>query len=354
MARLLLCVCVQADTWGRVFEAQAKADAVRDVKEKKEKEIKDAAYAAQLHKQLDDLNKAHAEYVRTDVHFTTDYFAHKLYEKDESRKQANARKVDDFKPLIVADIEFKNSIREAEVMDDIRANEATLRRIRAELALEEQKKLDKKVREKEQLDRLVRENDALLKLKAKQKAVLDAEDRRINLQAIERAEREDKRRKDDFEAMMAKCAGGDRAGHRIVAALQKAKADKEEQFYQTLVTAENLITKQTMSSEAIARARKEKDGKGLSDDWEYMRKLREQRFRDDAEHTRKTIAYNVVKAKEDAEREAERLEKRRQAQLKYRNELNVQLAMVHRRAYETLAKTMSNAELGLNSQLLKV
>ena len=47
--------------------------------------------------------------------------------------------------------------------------------------------------------------------------MIEAEDRRINAQAIERAEREDKRRKDDFATMMAKCAGGDLPGHRIVA-----------------------------------------------------------------------------------------------------------------------------------------
>ena len=45
--------------------------------------------------------------------------------------------------------------------------------------------------------------------------------------------------------MMAKCAGGDLPGHKIVAALQRAKAEREEQFYQTLVTADNLINKQT-------------------------------------------------------------------------------------------------------------
>ena len=50
---------------------------------------------------------------------------------------------------------------------------------------------------------------------------------------------------DDFAAMMAKCAGGDLPGHKIVAALQRAKAEREEQFYQTLVTADNLINKQT-------------------------------------------------------------------------------------------------------------
>ena len=51
------------------------------------------------------------------------------------------------------------------------------------------------MREKEQLARMTRENDALLVLKAKQKLVIEAEDRRINAQAIERVEREDKRRK---------------------------------------------------------------------------------------------------------------------------------------------------------------
>ena len=45
--------------------------------------------------------------------------------------------------------------------------------------------------------------------------------------------------------MMAKCAGGDLPGHRIVAALQRAKAEREEQFYHTLVNADNLINKQT-------------------------------------------------------------------------------------------------------------
>jgi hypothetical protein len=65
--------------------------------------------------------------------------------------------------------------------------------------------------------------------------------------------------------MMAKCAGKDLPGHRIVAALQKAKAEKEEEFYQTLITADNLINKQTQASEDIARARKAKDGQG----WRY-------------------------------------------------------------------------------------
>ena len=48
--------------------------------------------------------------------------------------------------------------------------------------------------------------------------------------------------------MMAKCAGGDLPGHRIVAALQRAKAEREEQFYHTLVNADNLINKQTQVS----------------------------------------------------------------------------------------------------------
>ena len=42
------------------------------------------------------------------------------------------------------------------------ANEATLRRLHRELAMDEQKKIDKKMREKEQLARMTRENDALL------------------------------------------------------------------------------------------------------------------------------------------------------------------------------------------------
>ena len=67
-------------------------------------------------------------------------------------------------------------------MNDLQANEATLRRIHREIALDEQKKLDKKLREKDQLARMTRENDALLVLKAKQKMVIEMEDRRINAQ----------------------------------------------------------------------------------------------------------------------------------------------------------------------------
>ena len=68
------------------------------------------------------------------------------------------------------------------MLNDIQANEATLRRIHREIAMDEQKKLDKKLREKDQLARMTRENDALLVLKAKQKMVIEMEDRRINSQ----------------------------------------------------------------------------------------------------------------------------------------------------------------------------
>ena len=94
--------------------------------------------------------------------------------------------------------------------------------------------------------------------------------------------------------MMAKCAGGDLPGHRIVAALQRAKAEKEETFYQTLVTADNLINKQTQASEDIAKARKAKDGQGLSDDWENMRKIREKQQMDDAERARQLVTITHI------------------------------------------------------------
>ena len=61
-----------------------------------------------------------------------------MYEKDEARKVANVAKIDGFRPLISADIAFKNKIREEEVLNDIVANEATLRRIHREMAMDEQ------------------------------------------------------------------------------------------------------------------------------------------------------------------------------------------------------------------------
>ena len=42
-----------------------------------------------------------------------------MYEKDEARKQANVEKIEGFRPLISADIAFKNKIREEEVLNDI-------------------------------------------------------------------------------------------------------------------------------------------------------------------------------------------------------------------------------------------
>ena len=107
------------DTWGQVFEGQAKADAIREVVERQQKEVKmfllryssflsyqpllflsiylippslpsfilpplihplscplicyqvkNGTYGQQLKRQLDDLHAKEAEYARTDVHFT--------------------------------------------------------------------------------------------------------------------------------------------------------------------------------------------------------------------------------------------------------------------------------------------
>ena len=46
-----------------------------------------------------------------------------MYEKDEARKQANVEKIEGFRPLISADIAFKNKIREEEVLNDIQVGD---------------------------------------------------------------------------------------------------------------------------------------------------------------------------------------------------------------------------------------
>ena len=88
---------------------------MREMLERQQKEGKNGNYSQQLKRQLDDLHAREAEYTRSDVHFTQDYFGHRMFEKDEARKQANVAKIEGFRPLITADIAFKNKIREEEV-----------------------------------------------------------------------------------------------------------------------------------------------------------------------------------------------------------------------------------------------
>ena len=97
---------------------------MREMLERQQKEGKNGNYSQQLKRQLDDLHAREAEYTRSDVHFTQEYFGHRMFEKDEARKQANVAKIEGFRPLITADIAFKNKIREEEVsgVNDIPAH----------------------------------------------------------------------------------------------------------------------------------------------------------------------------------------------------------------------------------------
>jgi hypothetical protein len=187
-------------------------------------------------------------------------------------------------------------------------------------------------------------------MKEEERQRIFAEERKINAEAIRRAEALDKQRADALASMLRMASDG--PAHAMYRECKKVAEEKDRQLYDTLCNTENPLSKAMLASEDVSKARQGATGVYLKKDWDMMMKI----HADEAKEEEKRIAaigvYMQNKIKESFKEDEQNLLKKKAAHRKYQQDLDYQLNIVRKRSLDTLTKTMSDREIALNKDLL--
>jgi hypothetical protein len=164
-------------------------------------------------------------------------------------------------------------------------------------------------------------------------------------------QRERARREEEMSQRVKRSTEG--PAHHIVQKIVDLKQKKEDELHSTLFHAENSLNKQLYTSEMAAKNRAKANGQDLDSEWHARSTWKLQQKIQEAERLQEVQAEAL---RQNAIAEAQDLEKQRlkqQAQRAYQASLDEQLAQSRQRSFDHLKKTMSEAEMKLNADLIR-
>jgi hypothetical protein len=343
----------QADTWARILKAQIREDEDNKLKFKHDRETMNASFAKQVRQDLDAIALRKGSTDNSDsVLLAIQEAAYKKAD-DVQRKRAEdaTTRQKQFIAYALQDIDVKSDRRARELEREIEASTMTINKVKAEIAVEEKKVADKKAVEAKRLERLFQENQANLRRKEELRQKQFEEDRRIFREAEAAAKREDARRAFDLAKKTKQTTDG--PAHGVTRQIKESFKTKEETFYSTLYTTDNLLNKQLLGSEEFTAARLRNAGKGLTAEWDKNMAIKMKAKAEEDERVRKIGEYNAKKLKEMALQDEAVKEKKRDAALTYQRELDKQLGIVRSRQILALTRTMSEEEERYNASLMR-
>lgn len=342
----------KADTWGRIIKSQFLEDEANKVKVYQNKLKANEDFGKKLRAQLDDNHKRFLSQMGQDDYLRDIVEASSKANDDIQRKRREDAKARDilFMDLAQKDVAIKKKKREEELLKDMEAGHQMVSKSNYLKYLDDKKAQDKKDHLARLQEQLMRENEISLRMKEEERQRIFAEERKINAEAIRRAEALDKQRADALASMLRMASDG--PAHAMYRECKKVAEEKDRQLYDTLCNTENPLSKAMLASEDASKARQGATGVYLKKDWDMMMKI----HADEAKEEEKRIAaigvYMQNKIKESFKEDEQKIKKKKAAHRKYQQDLDYQLNIVRKRSLDTLTKTMSDREIALNKDLL--
>jgi len=343
----------KADTWGRIIKSQYIEDEANKIKAYQNKLQANENFGKKLRAQLDDNHQRFLAQMGKDDYLRDIVEASSKASDDIQRKKREDAKKRDilFMELAKKDVEIKKKRQEAELLKDMEAGHQMISKSNYLKYLDDKKAQDKKDHLGRLQEQLMKENEISLRMKEEERLRIFAEERKINAEAIRRAEALDKQRADDLAAMLRMASDG--PAHQMYREVKKIAADKDQRLYSTLCDTENPLSKAMLASEDASKARDGATGAYLKKDWDMMMKIHADEAKEEGKRVAAIGVYMQNKIKESYKEDEQNFLKKKAAHKKYQQDLDYQLNIVRKRSLDTLTKTMSDREISLNRDLLR-
>lgn len=277
--------------------------------------------------------------------------AQKMADMQSKRMQDARNRHEQFVRNAMEDIALKETLKQSELKADLRASTIMVNNAKKYLAEEEEKRARERMRMKEYQDKIYQENLDNIRRRQENKQNSHSEDRRIIEEQERIFRREQQRREQEMNERVKRSTEG--PAHHIVEKIVELRRNKEDELYNSLFAAENSLNKQLYASESAAKSRAAANGANLELEWQQNTLLKQQAKQAHEAHLQKIQELAVQQLKEEEMREMQRREAQRQKQREYQAQLDAQLNAQRQRSFDSLKKTMSQAEIKFNADLIR-
>lgn len=343
----------KGDLWGQIIKAQYLEDLENKKKDRFVKEKKNHDFAVQFKADLNDIEWRKNNQTNDDDKILAIVEAKSKADDDvqQQRKRDAIRRQKQFIENCLEDIGVKRKQHHDELESEMRASSIMLEknnymieqdRIKAAKLKEDTKKIQ---------DDLYLEAIEIAERRQREKEAEWAEIKKIQAEAARRADIEDKRRKDDLSAMLRNAEDG--PAHGVTKQiLERSQKFREDQL-QALLKAGDGLNKQLLDSEEATKARMGKDFKYLFESNLATIKIHDAQRQKDHEFNLEMGRLALQRSIEFQKQEAKNRWLKKQAGLKYQEELNAQLSDLRQKSLNTLKETMVAEERKMNMALFR-
>eukprot|EP00596_Hydrurales_sp_CCMP1899_P005905 CAMPEP_0119054834 /NCGR_PEP_ID=MMETSP1177-20130426/75346_1 /TAXON_ID=2985 /ORGANISM="Ochromonas sp, Strain CCMP1899" /LENGTH=229 /DNA_ID=CAMNT_0007035223 /DNA_START=644 /DNA_END=1333 /DNA_ORIENTATION=- len=218
----------------------------------------------------------------------------------------------------------------------------------------EQLKVDeKRARDRQMFMDVWTDNEGVLKVKAKKEKDIRQYDKAVIAESLKRDIMEEKKRKMDLDRFMGKASGGEGAVFKLNTEIIAAKKLRDDTASRAWMDCPNSNEKQMKISEEVSRYRTKNVSKSLNDAWGIQisrrAEMNKQRDLDDSNLNKGVLDL----AKRELLRDQEKKRLKKEAVIKYRQELDHQYQDIQQRSRDTIMSSMNMRERSMNTSLLK-
>jgi hypothetical protein len=343
----------KGDLWGQIIKAQYLEDLENKKRDKFFKEKKNHDFGVTFKADLDDIRWRKENQTNDDDKILAIVEAKSKADDDvqQQRKRDAIRRQKQFVENCLEDVGVKRKQQLDELENEMRASSIMIEknnymieqdRLKAENLKKEMKKIQ---------DSLMLESIEISERKQREKEAEWAEIKKIQKEAVRRADIEDKRRKDDLAAMLRNAEDG--PAHGVTKEiLERSQKFRDDQL-SALLNAGDGLNKQLLDSEEATKARMGKDFKYLFESNLQTIKIHDAQKQKDHEFNLEMGRLALQRSIEFQKQEAKNRWLKKQAGLTYQGELNSQLSELRQRSLNTLKETMVAEERKINMALFR-
>ena len=341
------------DLWGKIIAAQYKEDEDNKGKVHAAKLKKNHDFGVTFKKDLEDIRWRRENQTNDDEAILKIVEAKSKAADDvqQQRKRDAISRQKQFITHCLEDIETKRKQREKEMDFELRASAMMIEKNKFLIQQDKEKAEAEKAKMKQQMDDLWREGQELIAKKQKDKEDEWAYVAKIQKEAAIKADREEKRRRDDLAAMLTQAKDG--PAHAVTDQIIKGAKAQKDKTYHILLHAGNGLNGQLLASDEAQKLRSNADYSAVMADNDAIAKKHEAQRRADHEFNLKMGQLALKRSLEFQAQERKNREDKIAANLKYQKELDEQVRLVKNRKLFEIQETMVEEERKMNMALFR-
>lgn len=341
------------DLWGKIIAAQYKEDEDNKGKVHATKLKKNHDFGVTFRKDLEDIRWRRENQTNDDEAILKIVEAKSKAADDvqQQRKRDAISRQKQFITHCLEDIETKRKQREKEMDFELRASAMMIEKNKFLIQQDKEKVEAEKAKMKQQMDDLWREGQELIAKKQKDKEDEWAYVAKIQKEAAIKADREEKRRRDDLAAMLTQAKDG--PAHAVTDQIIKGAKAQKDKTYHILLHAGNGLNGQLLASDEAQKLRSNADYGAVMADNDAIAKKHEAQRRADHEFNLKMGQLALKRSLEFQAQERKNREDKIAANLKYQKELDEQVHLVKNRKLFEIQETMVEEERKMNMALFR-